>query len=860
MKAPLLPANGAFNFSTAFLLFLVATLPIFSCLSWVLSGFLFDSMDSMFFGWDSDLFKWVPTSVDIKIVTLARYLFILFQVYLTLLVIVVVYRFRKNIDRKIRGFGTKPTLICVGALGFTGLLTLGCYGFHLTNLVYISLGFSIFGVGAIGLYALLRSRTPTRIDLLFAAGSIILGLVPLCLALGVRPFHVPNEFISLPGETVLQTGQVVDNITFINSRTLEGMWIPDPRKMEGDSKTLIVQLDAELARKSPEAIESFANKLPSKFWYDKATGGMEIHGFLSSSAFHFLKLFITDPAEHLKLEQKFSEDAILTSQLENRKYTREELDFLHINSLELKRQLVLGRFFYHHTFLYMPILEGVLEGTVKTASQYGRGYTEIFSAALKLFPEYIRFNAYLVLLYGGYLAYLLIILTVAWRMRISLWGLIFVGATTILAYLATEIETTRLGVGLAPWRHLFDVWMFYLLFRYIHKRKLLVGMTLLALTGFSVYWSREMGLFAAMGVVMGLFVNALWVRTGTHRLLLGTCLLVTAACWFFGDTQAIRNFTIVLFGFSTPKLPNGFVQLWTGVIAFSMAFWWRYRPAKANDPRYPDWIFMCASIVYVAASAMYLFFYPRPHHLAPMIPSIGLAFAVGYRYFSDRAAGPATVLAKVGVAGSLCLLVVLGITRIAEVWSEHQTFRKHVVHHWKFPNGYMISTGQPQLLEESIDLIRSYELRSSVNILSPWEIVLLPFAGKYKTGSISLSFDSLFAEGEIEYLAKSILNSPSDFLFMDTRIAQGRYEFNLGEFAYMQDRVEASEKLNDAKASLRRVFRLIQPCYNLEKRGPLISVYKRNPLARWNSSRCGVSTDLTSGMDLSKFAKDASRN
>jgi hypothetical protein len=120
-----------------------------------------------------------------------------------------------------------------------------------------------------------------------------------------------------------------------------------------------------------------------------------------------------------------------------------------------------------------------------------------------------------------------------------------------------------------------------------------------------------------------------------------------------------------------------------------------------------------------------------------------------------------------------------------------------------------------------------------VDILSPWEVALLPLAGKGKSGPFVLSFDSLVTEAEVLRLRDHLLHGGSGVLFVDTRIMEGAYESPLYPQAYMDDRVYAAMLRIRAHAMLRQVFARVAPCYRLEEKGPLISTYVRV------SSACG---------------------
>jgi hypothetical protein len=250
-----------------------------------------------------------------------------------------------------------------------------------------------------------------------------------------------------------------------------------------------------------------------------------------------------------------------------------------------------------------------------------------------------------------------------------------------------------------------------------------------------------------------------------------------------------------------------------------------------------EWTVLGASILYAIASGIYLMYYPRPHHLAPYFPAMALGGAVGARLLQQALHGRAALRLQrtctVAVVALLAGTALLSVLRTAEVLKEERIFRTHVNHEWRFPAGELTSTGDPALLQQAVATIRAREKSAAVDILSPWEVALLPLAGKGKSGPFVLSFDSLVTEAEVLRLRDHLLHGGSGVLFVDTRIMEGAYESPLYPQAYMDDRVYAAMLRIRAHAMLRQVFARVAPCYRLEEKGPLISTYVRV------SSACG---------------------
>lgn len=822
---------------TAVLMFLAALTPALWGVTIPLSRFVFRGG---LLGWEKGIFEWVSVPSEAKVVLIAGYVFVIAATLTIFMATLLVSRttYAETLERRLGRFSLANLAFAMGTLGSVGAIGLALMYTHHPFSAY-----AVFALGAlictvVGILVTFRIKQPESYRPAIALLPLLIGFAPLCYALLLTPFQVPNEFLALPEETVLESGTPIDNINFINARSFEGLVIPDPRlKQTGlPASSIEISLPQGIDR---SVIESLERESPERFWYDRTNAQLEIHGPLKWDEFRYLSLFVQG-ADIKRLATKFATDSVTDRVLASKKYGNEELAFLGANKPELERQLVLGRFFYHHVFLFLPSLAGVLDGVVIFASQYGRGLTILFAEVLKLTPENLRFNGYLALLYLGYPLYLAILLLVATRLGLSRWGVIFVGAIALVGYITSDIETIRLGVGLVPWRHFFDVVVLFCLYLYARRPALVTGLMLVAITGFSVYWSREMGFFLAIAVNFGLVVHTAISRQIRQWLLVGACVFASMLGYWLGDPKAPTHPDAALLGINTPTLAAGFIPLLAGAALLAGAIWWIRRPS--NQPqagtKHADWVFLGGSLAYIAICGIYLLWYPRPHHLAPVMPVIGLAMAVAYRYYFHHAKVSGIKVAATSIVLVLCALILLGALRSLELRQEARIFRSHVVHEWNLPNGRITSTGQPELIRESVDLIRKHELRSSANILSPWEVVLLPFAGKYKAGPFLVSFDSLFSDKEVKQLAEHLVSSPDRALFVDSRIIHGQYESPLSEHAYMENRIFASTLRVDAHATLRVVFEAVRPCYDLAEEGRLISVYMRKPTAKWMGEAC----------------------
>lgn len=670
-------------------------------------------------------------------------------------------------------------------------------------------------------------NTLNNLSIKTAASILLIGCLPLVWALFITPFNIPNEFLALQTQTRMANGDIQPSLDFLAHWQMEGLTLSKPGTSLREPFYLALTGISEQEKGRALVLSN-----PELYWFDEQTGTLEIHRIGTASQYQSL-LSIAPPSAIASLQRRFRDDMGDALALATRQYSAEEKEFLKLNRPELERALVLGRFFYHHNFIFSPAVARAQDPHVEQGSQYGKGLTQAFSAVLSVAPENFRFNAYLLYLYASYPIYLLILFVVGRACGLTAWQQYFIMAATIASYLLSEIETVRLGVGLAPWRHVFDVVVLYALCRYGRCSSLLNWILVAVSVFVSIYWSREMGAFIGLSAAGALL--ALAIQQRDMRLLgyFSGLVVVVLASWFVSDPNAQALTWPVMAGVNTPPIPTGLI---TGAAAFScslLAAWlWLMRRLDGNVNALGWWCMVGAVVFYSAAAIIYLIFYPRPHHFAPVMPAMAMGIAAGWALFTHESQGesinPRMRFADSGTTAVLALgVAVLVVLRTVEVVGENRIFTNHVTQRWEFPAASLVSTADSTLLDKSVAMIRAHNPQAVVDILSPWEVVLLPLSGKGKNGPFVVSFDSLPTNREVNLLAGHLVHHGNDLIFVDSRLIAGHYELPLLEDAYMKNRQHASVLRLRAHAMLRTVFTRVQDCYRLEEAGPLISAYRR---------------------------------
>lgn len=663
--------------------------------------------------------------------------------------------------------------------------------------------------------------------------SILFAWVPLILALGFTPFKVPNEFLVLETYTKTESGEAVASTkTLMERGILGGLHIPSSGYEIPTALTLSLRPSVTHQR----AVKALATQNPEYFWYDQEENSIEIHRLANLEHYQKLASAVL-PSELARLQERYRSDLRDLEKWTSRQPTIADKQLLKLNSEELERSLVLGRFFYHHSFIFGPVVARAQDPGSLHGSQYGRGLTDFFAVVVRAVPDNVRFNAYLLLLYASYPIYFILILLIARGVDLNAKQIFFVGAISLASFNISELETIRLGVGLAPWRHLFDVLVLGAI--YLYARKPTIGNLILifGLVLWSIYWSKEMGIFIGLSVVAGLLGLSIILRRASIVLascLLGILLIVTMQ---FSDPKAQTIVDFIFSGANTPSLPKGLIEFAVAVVCTGFAIWLAagraLRIKGTTDYAMGWWCTAGAALFYFAASLVYLIYYPRPHHLAPIIPTAVLGLLCGWRLMRERighADGIGPVAERFGdlaAVGCVVLMIALGLIRMLELRGEQDIFKNHVNFEWNFPAARLESTADPEPLLQAVDLIRRHNPKSNVDILSPMEVVLLPMAGKGKSGPFTLSFDSLLTDREVNTLVRHLRTQSNQMLFVDSRLVNGLYELPIGQETFLGRYHAASVYRLRAHSTLRLVFSRVRGCFELVEQGPLISAWRR---------------------------------
>ncbi len=190
----------------------------------------------------------------------------------------------------------------------------------------------------------------------------------------------------------------------------------------------------------------------------------------------------------------------------------DQINFLKNSRYELAAQVQLGRFFYHHTYFFGPMLSYSLGVSPnKIPMLYGFGSTLSLAQALKWMGG-VNLNNYFTFFYASYIGYMVLVLVASYfilkdRRYLSI---ICVG---LLGYLVLPgYEDFLQAPGFNPLRHWPDFIIFATLYWFARSRSWVAGLAVAVVSCLAIWWSAEFGMLVMLSAIAGCVYAGLSVR------------------------------------------------------------------------------------------------------------------------------------------------------------------------------------------------------------------------------------------------------------------------------------------------------------------------------------------------------------
>lgn len=582
----------------------------------------------------------------------------------------------------------------------------------------------------------------------------------------IKPIQTSNDYINISEKTLLKSGRIVDNVNFINEHKIAGFKLHDPRNNPNPNAYLLDSLQ---------------------------TSGTNIFA-KSSPPFQF---------------------------------TEEVQDFIKRNKTELLNQTKAGWFFYHHGYNFGPMNALSLGASAYQQTMvYGWLNTVSQSKVLGLLGM-SSYQGYFKLYFAEYLIYYAIFTLGIWAIFKRLGTVLFAALLAVSALFALGFELVRLAPGFNPVRHIFDVPAFYLLYRYLaqHKKKYLISSCALAI--FSIFWSKDFGLFLAVSVGGTVFFKG--IKQRPFQLIPLFFGLITAVSgillYFYPMPGANPTAMYMLLGVGSPVISSLGIFVLLIIVSLLTAATITIKQSEAYT------ILSVGLALYFVQSLTYYLWYPASHHILGVAPVFILwvvAIFHGWITQSKKAESMQSIVL-------MLLLVFIYIpASVSFYWGMHshnKIFKDHSLYQWSFDKASFLSTMEPELFEESANLIKQYSTNNNgIYIISKYDHILPILASKYSAMPYNELPTNLVSPREVKFASDAILRNKPEFIFVDSDIGRNLH----GEIPIESDPVTISLKLYGEARSremvingLNDVYTSVSAKYQRCDTGRLVSVYCR---------------------------------
>lgn len=670
--------------------------------------------------------------------------------------------------------------------------------------------------------------------------GILLTAISLQYAVTFSPFItdpmlIGNDYLNISERTILKSGQVVDNLDYINKHQIAGYHLYDPRKDGGHNPPARTGSaakieDCQFVNRYLQAI-SAENRY--KYECENITQALIVSAPMTRDEMSALEKLQLSAEDRAHLAELFTTSSELGHSYKNRIYSEDEKDFIKRNAVELLNQAKTGWFFYHHSYFLGPMNALSLGASPYNQTMvYGWLSTVTVGALLDRFGM-MNYQGYFKVYFAAYLAYFTIFLFGVWAIFRQPGVVLFAAVLSISTLFLLGIELIRLAPGFNPLRHFFDIPTFYLFYRYLsqERKSYLIFACVLAL--FSILWSKDFGLFLSLSIGGATLLWSLRRRPiQRFPLFMGGFTILAALLLYFYPMPGSNPAAIyMLLGVGSP--PTRTTLILGALMAVNILLVMVIL-AKQKEPYK---ILTIGLLFYSVQSIVYLIWYPKGHHILGVAPVHILLLVALFHGWITRDQDEKNNSRRQTLILLPLLLFIYFPVATNFYWKQHayyKTFENHQLYNWPFEKASFMSTMDPSLFVEAVNLIKQYNQNDNgIFIISKYDHILPILAGKYSAMPYIELPTNLVSDREILVAADAILKNEPAFLFVDTdigRVLNSEIPVKVDPatnivsrlYGEARGRVMVLQRLND-------VYSKMADKYALCESGRLISVYCRKP-------------------------------
>lgn len=483
-----------------------------------------------------------------------------------------------------------------------------------------------------------------------------------------------------------------------------------------------------------------------------------------------------------------------------------------------------GYYFYHHAYNYSPIHQIHLGAPIeKVVMVYGYVAALAQEKILNFFGK-VNFQGYLDLFYFEYIAYFIVFVLFIKRIFrdycVTSAGILLSTSSVLLL----GIELIKLAPGFNPIRHFFDIFVFYFLYEYFKSEKNKDLFVAMAISIFSVIWSKDFGLYISLSTFISL-VYFYFNTSGFGRANIKNtfvCLIYfLVICIFFSLPLPGANPSAIYFaiGLGAPVIENKELIYWCIIFLPFLALTFLLNIEK--EYKYLT-VFSC---FYALSSFSYYAWYPKMHHIF----GVGSIYVLWFLCIYNAVKENKKVFDFIFVF-ILLLFLYASTSYLRGLYIYTRNYQNHIVYEFDINGNRLKSIGDPEYYKNSIDLINKYSKNSpEIFTISKYDYILSILSNKYlNTGYIEI-WSNLVSNKEINKVVDSIKENKPPYLYVDIDIVNKEnftkesMEKSLGYLIRMRGNGVPRDILYE-DAPMNEIFSRIKNLYYVCDNGLLIDV------------------------------------
>lgn len=508
-------------------------------------------------------------------------------------------------------------------------------------------------------------------------------------------------------------------------------------------------------------------------------------------------------------------------------YQKNKIEYAHLN---------MGRGQLNHIgHILNPINEMILGKPSKDIFlQYGLGNTLFFKWTMELWGGVSIQNYYKT--YIIYIIYYLIFFVMLWYLFEDKYYAFFALLGVPIYFFLNGYIGLILAPGFNPIRHFFDAAIIFFLVFYLRKKIIyhLLVAGIFALLG--IWISQQFGLMISMAFLASIILYYL-EHTGRrhHFIWLTGVLFFVAVCVglaSFSSNDVTNKFTSYFFnGYFTWKPSSMVIYSAIAYLVISYAFM-----VAIKDHRfYLKYVYVFV-LIYVQGILTYYFWSGLLNHLPISLLFIILQIYLMLFIFQEHMIKVDSTykhLLNIAKHAITIALIILALPYAFKIYTAEKSlylnnFRDHNVYAWNFDRANIVSTANPELINDSIATIRKHSGSNNpkIYIISKYDNILPFISNRYSAMPIFELSSFLFSSKESDAAIERLKYYSPTIIFVDTTLDKCP---GLEWVKIYSNNSMLTERMSRCSryALLADIFHSIESDYEKIDGNAMISVYRR---------------------------------